>query len=436
MTVNVSTFGAVGDGFTDDTAALQNAINSAQTLNQTLVLEENKRYKVTQPLIVKQGRVSKTAPLFEFDLDGQFSKIINAGTGFAIEVQPLASLDPAVNPDGGVNAIGSISMQRFDIEAPSQYNIAGGVKVGRQGYWMYANARRTLLCDVNLYQLGGCGLSVINAAHFDVVRVTQRDDFNGVGEGLYLAALGENAFCGDISFIDCQFQGNTSSHINNKPLSIQSYSPNTAKPASEAVRTASMREFEYHCDLAEYLGYAGIGRDDFCVNVHGGARSTVDSWDWSWARLSKRAKRLISLENDEFSWSSFAMLRLCEHLGVRYVYDVHHDWVNRGVWQEPHGKLVKRIRATWDGFNPKIHLSTPLPEAVSASHRDYPSPLKEVRFTLVGASPRAYRAHSNYVWHPGLVAYAKRWFDAGVDIQLEAKAKNLASFALIRAIRR
>jgi hypothetical protein len=223
---------AVGDGLVYDTASLQQSIDLAQTTKQRLILGEGKTYLIDQPLIIRQGRISSDLPTFELDIEGNGSKIINAGTGYAIEIQPLASLNLAINPEGGVNAAGSISINNLDVVPPTTINTKKGIKIGRENYMMYANARRVLLNNVDLTQLGGRTLEIINAGHFDICRVTQRDDMNGVGEGLYLAALGENAFCGDISFIDCQFQGNVLAAQTNKPMHITTYSANNQKPAS------------------------------------------------------------------------------------------------------------------------------------------------------------------------------------------------------------
>src|SRR5690606_29404236 len=53
MTILVSSFGAVGNGTTDDTAAIQSAINAAQTAKDVLLFEPRKIYRTTAPLIVK-----------------------------------------------------------------------------------------------------------------------------------------------------------------------------------------------------------------------------------------------------------------------------------------------------------------------------------------------------------------------------------------------
>ena len=53
--LDVNAFGAVGDGVTDDTTAIQNAINEASASNKVLVFEENKTYRVNRTLLIKSN---------------------------------------------------------------------------------------------------------------------------------------------------------------------------------------------------------------------------------------------------------------------------------------------------------------------------------------------------------------------------------------------
>lgn len=56
MTVSVAAFGAVGNGTTDDAAAIQAALNSIATSGGTVVLEDNKQYLVQgSDLVIPRG---------------------------------------------------------------------------------------------------------------------------------------------------------------------------------------------------------------------------------------------------------------------------------------------------------------------------------------------------------------------------------------------
>ena len=226
--------------------------------------------------------------------------------------------------------------------------------------------------------------------------------------------------------------------------------------AKEAVRQASIEEFEYHTRCAHYMGFTGgnsyakllngqEAKDQFVINVHGGAwhgdlETSLAAWDWSWARLSRAARRLITLENDEMSWDAASILALCERLSVRMVPDVHHHWVQSGEWLDPDSEFVKRMRRTWGALGPKMHVSMPLPNLLPGGYRDTPLLANRAKTTVLPdptlpARPEdtnkpALRTHSDYIYHPAMVPYLQRWADAGWDIQVEAKMKNLAADAL------
>lgn len=227
MVVKASTYGAVGNGSTDDTTALQNAINAAQAAKDLLELDPAKNYKITSPLIVQQGGASQQ----EFSMDGKGSNIINHGSGFAIEVRTNGSIT------NYATGAGSIHMRNFDVRPPTpgSANTKKGIKVGRTGYQMYDNATANLLQDVNLYQLGGRALEIINAAHFNLERVVQRNDRVGNGEGMYIGALDSGAFCGDIVFITCQFQGDFGASYG-RPFHITGWGATSARAQTRGLR--------------------------------------------------------------------------------------------------------------------------------------------------------------------------------------------------------
>lgn len=193
MTILVSSFGAVGNGTTDDTVAIQNAINAAQAAKDLLLFEPRKIYRTTAPLIVKQGGSAK----FEFFMDGNHSEFKPDFAGFLFEIQPQ---QPVASIGNGQDT-GSISMKRFDVRSGAAG--ASGVQIGRAGYWMYDEARVNLLEDVAFYELRGTAINVYNAGHFDFERVTQRCHVAG-GKGLWMQGTG-GYFTGDITFKDCQF---------------------------------------------------------------------------------------------------------------------------------------------------------------------------------------------------------------------------------------
>jgi hypothetical protein len=85
IATNVKSFGAKGDGVTDDTTAIQNAITFAQNNNRSLYLPSG-TYLVAQTLLVE-----KRLRIFG---DGmRTSKIIYSGTSVALRIKPSSSSD-------------------------------------------------------------------------------------------------------------------------------------------------------------------------------------------------------------------------------------------------------------------------------------------------------------------------------------------------------
>lgn len=213
--------------------------------------------------------------------------------------------------------------------------------------------------------------------------------------------------------------------------------------ADEAKRLRAVQDFEYHTLVAQMLGYNGRGHDTFAINVHGGlsyTKSGLLSWDRSWRDLSKAARRLITLENDEFQWNASQIVALCERLQARPVLDVHHQWIAGGRWLNPRSASLDRVLALWDGARPKLHLSTCLPYFLDPAVPDRPAREQVCRFdTLPQPNHRTradLRIHSDYIWSHAMVPYMAAWLERGWDIMVEAKAKNLASFALYRDLKR
>jgi len=69
--INVAEYGAVGDGETDDTTALQNAFNAANIANKNVEFEENKTYSISTTGLSFYGKI----------LDGRGSTIKNVQDG-------------------------------------------------------------------------------------------------------------------------------------------------------------------------------------------------------------------------------------------------------------------------------------------------------------------------------------------------------------------
>jgi UV DNA damage repair endonuclease len=114
----------------------------------------------------------------------------------------------------------------------------------------------------------------------------------------------------------------------------------------------SIEEFEYHADMARWMGY-GQSFQDFKINVHISGRQGPAGIKRALTRLSPEARNCITIENDEVSWGIDASLELADDLAL--VLDIHHHWVKTGEYIDAKDDRIKRISDSWRGVRPVIH---------------------------------------------------------------------------------
>jgi UV DNA damage repair endonuclease len=186
----------------------------------------------------------------------------------------------------------------------------------------------------------------------------------------------------------------------------------------------SIEEFEYHADMARWMGY-GKRYQDFKINVHIAGRAGPAGIKSALKRLSPEARNCITIENDEISWGIDASLELAKDLAL--VLDIHHHWIHSGEYIEANDDRVKRIIDSWRGVRPVIHYSVSREDCL-VGHSEHTSP--DLRTLLeLGYKKAKLRAHSNFYWNTAVNDWALSFWDHS-DIMCESKAKNLASFAL------
>ena len=186
----------------------------------------------------------------------------------------------------------------------------------------------------------------------------------------------------------------------------------------------SIEEFEYHADMARWMGY-GSTFQDFKINVHIAGRQGPAGIKSALGRLSPEARNCITIENDEMSWGIDASLELANDLAL--VLDIHHHWVKTGEYISANDDRVKKVIDSWRGVRPVIHYSVSR-EDVLVSHDATNRPILESLLTN-GYKKAKLRAHSNFYWNKDVNDWALTFRD-NFDIMCESKAKNLASFAL------
>jgi UV DNA damage repair endonuclease len=186
----------------------------------------------------------------------------------------------------------------------------------------------------------------------------------------------------------------------------------------------SIEEFEYHVDVARWMGY-GRQFQDFKINVHIAGRQGPAGIINVLPRLSEEARKTITIENDEMSWGIDASLELAEHVAL--VLDIHHHWVNSGEYIYPTDDRFTRIVDSWRGVRPVIHYSVSREDVLV----DFDANKKPTMDSLLveGYKKQKLRAHSDYMWNNAVNDWALTFWDYA-DIMVESKAKNLASHKL------
>ena len=186
----------------------------------------------------------------------------------------------------------------------------------------------------------------------------------------------------------------------------------------------SIEEFEYHVDMARWMGY-GRTFQDFKINVHIAGRAGPEGIRRALQRMSPEARNCLTIENDEISWGIDSSLELVDTCAL--VLDIHHHWIKTGEYIENNDDRIKRICDSWRGVRPVIHYSVSREDVLvghSGSCRPSLSTLMES-----GHKKGKLRAHSDFYWNDAVNAWAIT-HSSWADIMCESKGKNLASFKL------
>ena len=190
---------------------------------------------------------------------------------------------------------------------------------------------------------------------------------------------------------------------------------------AEEIVNRSIEEFEYHADMARWMGY-GKRFQDFKINVHISGRRGPQGIKDVLGRLSPEARNCITIENDEMSWGLDASLELGAHVAL--VLDIHHHWIRTGEYISPKDDRCSRVIDSWRGVRPVIHYSTSR-EDVLVGHDAQVRPDLE-QLLAQGYKKQKLRAHSDFYWNQACNEWAVSFLDR-FDVQCEAKGKNLAS---------
>jgi len=186
----------------------------------------------------------------------------------------------------------------------------------------------------------------------------------------------------------------------------------------------SIEEFEYHVDMARWMGY-GKEFQDFKINVHIAGRAGPQGIRAALKRLSPEARNTITIENEEMTYGLTDCLQLSDVVAI--VLDIHHHWIREGEYIQPPDSRVYKVIDSWRGVRPVAHYSVSR-EDILVGHDPGGAPFME-SLLKKGFNKQKLRAHSDFYWNEAVNKWALSFLDTH-DLMCESKAKNLASFAL------
>jgi UV DNA damage repair endonuclease len=192
---------------------------------------------------------------------------------------------------------------------------------------------------------------------------------------------------------------------------------------SDEIVERSILEFEYHTDMARWMGYGSTWHDHgFKINVHLSGKGGSAKFLKTLGRLTPEARNLITIENDEMTNGLDVSLAVAEHVAL--VLDVHHHWINSGEYITPLDSRTSRVLDSWRGVRPTLHYSVSREDVLVGHDRSVRPDLAQLLDT--GFKKQKLRAHSDMMWNDACNEWVLGFAD-NFDIQCEAKAKNLAS---------
>jgi len=194
----------------------------------------------------------------------------------------------------------------------------------------------------------------------------------------------------------------------------------------------SILEFEYHVDMARWMGYGKTWHDGCKINVHISGREGPEGIIKVLPRLSPEARNLITIENDEMGHGLEKSLELEKHIAL--VMDIHHHWIRDEEYIEPTDDRVKRVIDSWRGVRPTMHYSYSRDEALAPAElgEKTHTEMHDIKMLLErGCKKQKLRAHSDLLPNRAVNDWALS-FSENFDIQVEAKGKNMASEQLYR----
>ena len=186
----------------------------------------------------------------------------------------------------------------------------------------------------------------------------------------------------------------------------------------------SIEEFEYHTDMARWMGY-GRTFQDFKCNVHIAGRLGPQGIREAYKRLSPEARNIITIENEEMKHGLDTCLELYDLVPI--VLDIHHHFIREGEYINCSDPRVAKVKESWRDVRPTCHYSVSREDLLVGHAHDT---LPDMKVLLESGHKKSkLRAHSDFYWNTAVNDWALTFLN-DFDIMCESKAKNLASRVL------
>lgn len=178
---------------------------------------------------------------------------------------------------------------------------------------------------------------------------------------------------------------------------------------SDSVMEKAITELKIHGWMFDAMGLDRSHK--YAINIHGGKSDRGDALARRIDKLDDDVRLRLTLENDESAYSVVDLLRVYRQTGTPIVFDSHHHVFNDDSLSMD--EAMAATMETWSaGILPLQHISNTEPSMVNGSFPER-------------------RKHSDmihYVPEPQLKALQAR----KVDVEVEAKQKNVAVFAMAK----
>lgn len=197
----------------------------------------------------------------------------------------------------------------------------------------------------------------------------------------------------------------------NQRLTMHPGQYNQIGSKSQSVFEATVEDLSHHADIFDYMEMD----ENSILCIHGGGiyndkENTIRRWIDRFGDLPEKVKKRIAIENCELNYNIEDCLYIAEECKIPVIFDVHHfNCYNKKYDLDWDAKdYIPYILDSWEERRMVAHISDQKEDARLGAHHDYVYSIPRYLMEI----PEVYRV--------------------GVDIEIEAKAKEKAIFKLYK----